>query len=205
VGDEPTSRADQYRHLFSAVVASFAASHELSDPFTAGHQQRVARLAGAIGERMGLGAEECEGLAVGATLHDVGKVAVPVQLLIKPGRLNPAEFDLVKRHAQDGHDILARIEFPWPVAEVILQHHERIDGSGYPRGLIGDEILVESRIVAVADTVESVSSHRPYQLARPLQVALDLVASGRARLFDPDVVDACVAIFDDGFALDDRA
>jgi PAS domain S-box-containing protein/putative nucleotidyltransferase with HDIG domain len=195
---------DQYRQLFDSVVTSFAASHELSDPFTAGHQQRVAHLAGAIGERMGLGDHVCEGLAVGALLHDVGKVATPVQILIKPGELNSAEYDLVKRHARDGHDILAHIDFPWPIAEMILQHHERMDGSGYPRSLTGDEILLEARIVAVADTVETVSSHRPYKSARPLHVALDLIASERGRLFDPDVVGACLAVFEGGFALNDR-
>lgn len=194
--------ADRYRSLFSSVVNSFAASHELSDPFTAGHQQRVARLATAIAQRIGLDADAMEGLAVGAVLHDIGKVATPVQLLIKPGRLEAAEYELVKRHTRSGHDIVAHIDFPWPIAEMILQHHERIDGSGYPRGLVGDEILLESRIIAVADTVETITSHRPYKPARPLMAALDTISAERARLFDPDVVDACLATFEAGFSLE---
>lgn len=194
--------ADQYRHLFTSVVNSFAASHELSDPFTAGHQQRVARLATGIAQRLGLDADALEGLAVGAALHDIGKVATPVQILIKPGRLETAEYEMVKRHARAGHDIVAHIDFPWPIAEMILQHHERADGSGYPRGLAGDEILIESRIIAVADTVETISSHRPYKPARPLMTALDAITTERARLFDPEVVDACLATFNEGFSLD---
>lgn len=194
---------DRYLRLFSSVVNSFAASHELSDPFTAGHQQRVARLATAIAQRIGLDADAMEGLAVGAVLHDIGKVATPVQLLIKPGRLEAAEYELVKRHARSGHDIVAHIDFPWPIAEIILQHHERIDGSGYPRGLVGEEILLESRIIAVADTVETIISHRPYKPARPLMAALDAISAERARLFDPGVVDACLATFEAGFSLDE--
>ena len=201
--EEVEQATDRYRDLFRSFVSAVATSHEMADPFTAGHQQRVARLAVAIADALGIEDEAHEGIAVGALLHDIGKVAVPAQILTKPGPLHPAEFELVQRHAQVGHDIIAHIDFPWPVAQAVIQHHERMDGSGYPFGLTGDDILIESRIVAVADTVETISSHRPYQAARTVQEALDIVASGAGRLFDTEVVRACRGVFADGFSLVD--
>ena len=189
-----------YRDLFNDVVFSIGTALELRDPFTAGHQRRVAELSAAIGAMLGLGDGVCAGLRVGASLHDMGKVATPSEILTKPARLDDAEYAMVKRHPRAGHDIVARIAFPWPVAVMILQHHERLDGSGYPDALRGDEISLEARILAVADTVETIVSHRPYRPARTIAVALDVVHEGRGRLFDTDVVAACVSVFDSGFA-----
>jgi PAS domain S-box-containing protein len=169
---------------------------ERRDPYTAGHQRRVAQLASAIAQEMGLSAERIEGTRMAAVIHDIGKVNVPAEILSKPGRLNHIEFSLIKMHPQVGHDILdGAIDFPWPVAEIVLQHHERIDGSGYPRGLSGEEILLEARILGVADVVEAMVSHRPYRPARGIDEALDEISRNRGALYDPEVVDACLKLF----------
>jgi len=196
---------DRYEHLFQEVVRAVAASHELVDLFTHGHQQRVARLATEIARRLELDDDTCQGIAVGAALHDIGKVATPAQILTKPARLNDAEYALVKQHARDGYNILANIDFPWPVPIMILEHHERLDGSGYPSGLAGDAIHLESQVVAVADTVETIASHRPYQPARPIETALKIIQDQRGLLFRDDVVDACASAFREGYLLNAEA
>ncbi|MDP1634802.1 MAG: HD-GYP domain-containing protein [Gallionellaceae bacterium] len=168
---------------------------EARDPYTAGHQLRVSRLAREIAQEMGLDSDRVEGIRLGAQIHDIGKIQVPSELLSKPGKLSANEFELIKEHCLNGYNILKDVEFPWPIAEISYQHHERLDGSGYPQGLKGDAICLEARIVAVADVVEAISSHRPYRPSLGNQVALDEIATKRGKHYDPKVVDACLKIF----------
>ncbi|MFC2008604.1 PAS domain S-box protein [Chloroflexota bacterium] len=169
---------------------------ETRDAYTAGHQRRVASLAVAIARQMGLPEDTCVYLVdIAARVHDIGKIAVPAEILAKPGRLNGAELALVKTHSQVGYDILSRAELPYPVALAVLQHHERLDGSGYPQGIAADDVLPEASILAVADVVEAMSSHRPYRPALGLGVALEEIRDGAGMRYDSDVVDACVAVF----------
>ena len=175
---------------------------EMRDPNTAGHEKRVAKIAMAIGGELGLDAQRIEGLGVAGHLHDVGKVTIPAEILSKPGKLSAAEYQLIKGHAQASYDILKEVEFPWPVAQVALQHHERIDGSGYPQGLKGEAILFEARILAVADTLEAMSSHRPYRPGLGQDKALAEIERGRGTSYDAAVVDACLKLFrEKGYAL----
>lgn len=209
-----------------ATVNALVSAVELRDPYTAGHQRRVAQIAYAIASEMGLPEEQIEGTRMAALIHDIGKINVPSEILSKPGRLSDSEFDLVKTHPQVGHDILnvpaenlsppgrlsqiefslikshpqvgydvlKDIDFPWPVAEIVLQHHERLDGSGYPQGLSDEEIMLEARVLAVADVVEAMSSHRPYRPARGIDEALEEISQNRGILYDPEVVDACLEL-----------
>jgi len=163
---------------------------DLRDPYTAGHERRVGLIAGVIGREMGWSEEHCQALEMIGLVHDIGKIGVPAEILSKPGRLTPTEMELVKAHAQAGYEILKDVPFSFPVAEVILQHHERLDGSGYPRGLKGDDILPEARVLAVADVLESMSAHRPYRPALGVDAALVELERGRGTLFDPEVLDA---------------
>ncbi len=181
------------------VIEAIARTVEVRDPYTAGHQRRVADLAEAIARKLGYDEERAAGLRVAATLHDVGKIVIPAEILVKPGRLSAMEFELIKGHAKAGYDILAAIAFPWPVADVALQHHERLDGSGYPQGLGDGEILEEARIVAVADVVEAMSSHRPYRPALGIDSALGEIEVNSGRLYDPAAGAACLALFKEGF------
>jgi putative nucleotidyltransferase with HDIG domain len=177
---------------------------EMRDPYTAGHQRRVTRLAEAIAHELGLDKAVVQGLRLASQMHDVGKIAVPAEILSKPGRLADYEYQLVQAHSRVGHDILQSIEFDRPVADIVLQHHERIDGSGYPLGLTGGDILIESRILAVADTVEAMASHRPYRPALGLDVALEEVRDGSGTRYDADVVAACLKVCGSaGFAFGD--
>jgi PAS domain S-box-containing protein len=180
---------------FMQTVEAITALSAMRDPYTAGHERRVAEIAVAIGAEMGLDAHRQQGLRVAGYLHDVGKINAPAEILSKPGALSAAEFALVKEHARAGYDVLKNVEFPWPVALVALQHHERIDGSGYPQGLKGDEIILEARIVAVADVVEAIASHRPYRAALGIEKSLAEIERGRGTAFDADVVDACLRLF----------
>lgn len=190
-----------YRELFGQAVHSLGAALEVRDPYTAGHQHRVADLCVAIAQQLGMSADAIEGLAVCAEMHDIGKVATPAEILTKPGRLLAAEFDLIKLHSTTGHAILQQIAFPWPVARAVREHHERLDGSGYPDGLTGDQICLEALVLAVADTVETVASHRPYRAARPLETALEIITDSAGTLFETEVVRACIAAFDRGYAI----
>jgi HD-GYP domain-containing protein (c-di-GMP phosphodiesterase class II) len=181
-----------------------AISHmvDLRDPYTSGHERRVGELAAAIGAELGLTEHQVTGLRVAGGVHDVGKIAVPAEILSKPTRLSAAEFAIVKTHAQQGYEILKDIEFPWPIANAVWQHHERLDGSGYPLGLRGDEISLEARILAVADVVESMSTHRPYRPALGLDPAFAELESKSGALYDPSVVAACIRLFrEKGFQL----
>jgi PAS domain S-box-containing protein len=189
---------DYVQKLEKAMIATTAAVSqmvELRDPYTAGHERRVGIMAADIAREMGLDENVQRGLQIAGALHDVGKITVPSEILTKPGRLTSVEYELVKQHAEQGYLVLSQVEFPWPIADVAYQHHERIDGSGYPRGLKGDAIALEARIVAVANVVESVSSHRPYRPARGIAVALDEIEKGRGTLYDTAVADACLRLF----------
>jgi putative nucleotidyltransferase with HDIG domain len=180
------------------TVSAVAAMIELRDPYTAGHQQRVAEIADAIAHQLGLPEKQIEGINLAAVVHDVGKISIPSEILSKPGKLNNTEFSLIKRHAEMGYEILKEIEFPWPIAEAVRQHHERFDGSGYPQGLQGDEILLEARILAVADIIEAMASHRPYRAGLGINRALTEISNGYRNQLDPKIVDATLNLFHDG-------
>ncbi len=176
-------------------IAAVAATVEMRDPYTAGHQRRVAGIAAAIARELQLPEEQIEGLYLAGVVHDVGKIRVPAEILCKPGRLIGLEFALIQDHVQSGYEILKGIDFPWPIAEVVLQHHERLDGSGYPRGLKGDEILIEAQILAVADVVEAMMAHRPYRAGLGIDAALEEISSKRGTFFRPKAVDTCIKLF----------
>lgn len=167
---------------------------EKRDAYTSGHQQRVAGLAVRIAQELGWDEVRIEGLKLGALVHDIGKIAVPIEILSKPGKLLPIEYELIKIHPQEGYEILKEIDFPWPIAQMILQHHERIDGSGYPNGLHGDQILEEAKILGVADVVEAIASHRPYRAALGTEVAINEIEKYKGTAYDPLIVDACVRL-----------
>jgi putative nucleotidyltransferase with HDIG domain len=188
---------ERARALLEAVVETISKMVESRDPYTTGHERRVGELAGAIARSLGYDGERLDGLRIAGYLHDVGKIAVPSEILTKPGRLSDNELTLIRAHAQIGYDILSGIEFPTPVAEMTRQHHERLDGSGYPRGLVGDAILPEARILAVADVVEAMISHRPYRPSLGLEQALAEIEQGRGRIYDPAAVDVCLRLFRD--------
>lgn len=186
----------------NATVQTIAQIAELRDPYTAGHERRVADLSLLIGRRLGLEDDRLRGLAIAARLHDVGKFGVPVEVLVKPKRLSASEFEMVKDHSAHGFGILGVMDFPWPVADAAHQHHERIDGSGYPQGLKGDEIIIEARILAVADVIEAMASHRPYRAAIGLAPALEEIERGAGRLYDPEVASVALRLCRaDGFRL----
>jgi PAS domain S-box-containing protein/putative nucleotidyltransferase with HDIG domain len=187
-----------YQELQKALegtIHALASAIEMRDPYTAGHQRRVTRLACAIAKEMGLSEEQIEGLRMAALIHDIGKISVPAEVLSTPGQLSDFQWGMIKAHPQVGYDILKAAEFPWPVARIVLQHHERINRSGYPDGLSGEEILLEARILAVADVVEAMASHRPYRSARGIDKALEEISQNRGVLYDPEVVDACLKLF----------
>ena len=193
-----TQRAQQAEVLQAAFIDTIEAmirAIETRDPYTATHQRNVSRLAAAIAEGLGLPSETIKGVTFGAMIHDIGKISVPSQILNKPGKLSDLEFELVKAHSVVGFEIISEVEYPWPVAEIVLQHHERLDGSGYPNGLRGTEISPLARIVAVADVVEAMSSHRPYRPSLPIEAALDEITQNRGTRYDADVVDVCVRLF----------
>jgi len=192
-----SAQAEARKKLKDSLVGTIVAvskAVEARDPYTAGHQQRVAQLARCIAQEMGLDTDRVDGLRMGATIHDIGKIYLPSEILSKPTRLSETEFDLIKTHCQVGYGILKDIEFPWPIADIAHQHHERLDGSGYPQGLKGDEICLEARIVAVADVVEAISSHRPYRAGLGIDVALQEIKKHRGELYEPAAVDACLSL-----------
>lgn len=186
---------EKLQKILWGTVNALASTVETRDPYTAGHQERVTQLACTIAREMGLPEEQIEGIHVAGILHDIGKIHVPVEILSKPGPITEGEFSIIKTHPQVGYDILKRIEFPWPIAQIVLQHHERMDGSGYPQGLSDQDILLEARILGVADIVEAMSSHRPYREALGIDKALREISEKEGTLYDPRVVDACLKLF----------
>ncbi|OLN29213.1 Response regulator/sensory box/HDIG domain protein [Desulfovibrio sp. DV] len=183
------------RCALAETVNALTVTSEKRDPFTAGHQQRVSHLAAALAVRLGLPEEACEGVRVAGLVHDIGKIHVPAEILAKPEALNAMEMGIVHDHSAVGYEILKSIPFPWPVARMVLEHHERMDGSGYPGHLGADAVLLASRILAVADVIEAMNSHRPYRAAPGREASLAEIRSGRGRLYDPDVVDCCLELF----------
>lgn len=186
----------QYRAILEQVIDAIGLTVEYRDPYTSGHQRRVAELAQAIAREMGMTEDALEGIRLAALVHDIGKVRLPTEILNRPGRLSELEFELVRTHSEIGGDIVKEVSFPWPVAQMIAQHHERIDGSGYPQGLKGNDMLPEAKIIAVADVVESMVSHRPYRAALGVDKALAEIREGSGRLYDPDVVRVCLMLFE---------
>jgi putative nucleotidyltransferase with HDIG domain len=192
------------KKVLGETVEAIAYMSEMRDPYTAGHQRRVAKLASAVAREMGMAEEQVEGIRVSGFLHDVGKIVVPAEILSKPGRINEAELSLIRTHSSVGYEILKLLEFPWPVAKAVLQHHERRDGSGYPGGLTAEVLTVEAEILAVSDVVESMASRRPYREALGIDKALEEISEKKGTLYNPQVVDACLRLFrDKGFQLDE--
>jgi putative nucleotidyltransferase with HDIG domain len=167
----------------------------MRDPYTAGHQIRTADLASAIATEMGLPQDKIDGLRMASSIHDIGKLSIPAEILSKPTKLTDIEFSLIKEHSQSGYEMLKNVESPWPLAQIVYQHHERMNGSGYPRNLKGDEILIEARIMAVADVVEAMASHRPYRSALGIEAALEEIEKNKGILYDNDVAVACLRLF----------
>lgn len=186
---------DDLRISLEKTIQVVANAVDMRDSYTGGHQRRVANICVRIATELGLAKERIHGLHLAATIHDLGKFACPAEILSKSGHLSVNEFNLIKEHPQAGFNILKDVDFPWPIAQIVLQHHERIDGSGYPQGLIGEAMLLESKILSVADTVEAMASHRPYRPALGIEAALSEITAQRAKLFDADVVDKCLRIF----------
>lgn len=195
--DEETIRqsVEQLKAALMSAVGMATTLSEMRDPYTAGHEKRTGELAGAIGAELGWDAQRIEGLRVAGYLHDIGKIMIPPEILSKPTRLSAPERALIQSHPQSSYDVLKDVKFTWPVAQVALQHHERMDGSGYPQGLRGEAILFEARIMAVADVIEAMSSHRPYRAALGLDAALAEIERGRGTVYDTAVVDACLRLF----------
>ena len=188
------------QRTLEGTVNVLVSTVEMRDPYTAGHQRRVTQLACAIAKEMGLPEEQIEGLRMAGLIHDLGKITIPAEILSKPGQLSDIEWGLIKAHSQAGYDVLKTVDFPWPVAEIVLEHHKRLDGSGYPQELSGAGILMKARIMAVADVVEAMASHRPYRPARGLDKALEEISQNRGVLYDPEVVDVCLKLFtENGF------
>ncbi len=185
----------QLREGLIGTVVAISKSVGARDPYTAGHQLRVARLASCIAQEMGLDRQRIDGLRMGASMHDIGKIYLPAEILVKPSQLSDIEFELVKTHSQVGYDILKDIPSPWPMADIAQKHHEHIDGTGYPQGLKGNKICLEARIVAVADVVETMSAHRPYRPALGIDAGLKEIETHRGQWFEPDAVDACLKLF----------
>ncbi|MBU4330961.1 MAG: HD domain-containing protein [Acidobacteria bacterium] len=183
------------RTVLGGIIQTIDNLMEIRDPYTSGHQRRVADLARTIAMEMRLPETQVDSIRIAGVLHDIGKMTVPAEILSKPGRLNEFEFNIIKQHPEVGNHILKDIDFPWPIAKIVLQHHEKMNGSGYPSGTKGEEILIEARILAVADVVEAMSSHRPYRPALGIEKALEEITKNKGILFDTDVVDACVALF----------
>lgn len=201
--EERKHSLEKLQKALGGTIQALALTVEMRDPYTAGHQQRVANLAHSIATDMALGAEQTEGIRMAGAVHDIGKIAVPAEILSKPGKIAETEFNIIKTHPQVGYDILRGIEFPWPVAEIVLQHQERIDGSGYPAGLSDGQIMLEAKILAVADVVEAMSSHRPYRPALNVDKALAEISNNKGVLYDARVVDICVRLFRErGFKFD---
>ncbi len=194
---------DKLQKALSGTIQVVASTVEVRDPYTAGHQRRVAMLAKAIAEMMALSENQIEGIYMAGVVHDLGKIYVPAEILSKPSRLNDIEFNLIRTHSQVGYDLLKTIDFPWPIAQIVHQHHERLNGSGYPQGLSEEQIIIEAKILCVADVVEAMASHRPYRPARGIDLALEHIQEEKNNLYDSLAVDSCMKLFtEQNFAFD---
>jgi putative two-component system response regulator len=190
----------QQQQILEGLILTLSSTVEVRDPYTSGHQKRVAELACAIAKHMDLPEGSISAIRMAGVIHDLGKIAIPSEILSKPGRLSEIEFSLLRTHPQVGFDILKDISFPFPIAQIVYQHHERMDGSGYPQGLKGDKILLEARIMAVADVVEAMASHRPYRQALGIDKALEEISKNKGTIYDTDAANACLKVFrEEGF------
>ncbi|MCX7974301.1 MAG: response regulator [Candidatus Aminicenantes bacterium] len=183
------------QQAFEGTIQALALTIEIRDPYTAGHQRRVSELATAIAKELSWPAEQIKAISIAGDIHDIGKISIPAEILSKPAKLSEVEYSLIKTHPQVGYEILKNVDFPWPIAQIVLQHHERLDGSGYPAGLSGDSILPEAKILAVADTVEAMASHRPYRPALGIDRALAEILKYKGILYDAEAVDVCLSLF----------
>ncbi len=200
--EELKQSLEKLHKAMGGIIQVIARTVEIRDPYTAGHQKRVSNLARSIAQEIGMPKDQIEAVRMAGMIHDLGKISVPAEILTKSTSLSELEFELLKVHPQTSYDILKDIDFPWPIARIVLQHHERMDGSGYPAGLKGNEILKEAKIIMVADVVEAIASHRPYRPAHEIDVALDEIDGNKGILYDPEVVDACLRLFrEKGFKL----
>jgi putative nucleotidyltransferase with HDIG domain len=186
---------DSLRSAFGTTIKVMVSAIEMRDPYTAGHLKKSADIARAIAVEMGLDKENINGIRMAGIIHDIGKISIPTEILTRPSKLSKLEFSLIRKHSQSGYDMLKDIESPWPLAEIVYQHHERMDGTGYPRNLKGDDILPEARILAVADVVEAMASHRPYRAALGIDKALEEIEKNKGILYDEAVADACLRLF----------
>ncbi len=194
---------EQLRRAVETIIQVLVMAVEVKDPYTAGHQRRVTNLARAIATEMGLPPEKIEGLRLAGAIHDIGKITLPTEILSKPTNMSAIEISLISEHVRLGYDILKDVESPWPLAEIVYQHHERMDGSGYPRNLKGNDILIEARILAVSDVVEAMASNRPYRPAVGLDAALEEIEKNRGVFYDDAVADTCLRLFrEKGFQLE---
>ncbi len=195
IENELKESLEKQRRVMEDVIQAMSNTTELRDAYTAGHQKRVSKLAVAIAEKMQLPKDIIEGIKFASIIHDIGKIAVPAEILSKPGKLNNIEFELIKIHPQIGYEILKTIDFPWPIAEIVLQHHEKLDGTGYPQNLLNNKILKEAKVITVADVIDAMASHRPYRPALGIEVAIEEIKKNKGTHYDKDVVDACLELY----------
>lgn len=195
---------EMLKRTFKQTIEVLAETAGRRDPYTASHQKRVAELAFEIGKKLDLDDNRLEGLYLAAIVHDLGKISIPAEILTKPSGLTEIEFSIIKTHPESSYDILSKVHTSWPIAEIAWQHHERLDGSGYPRGLKGKDILKEAKIIAVADIVEAVSAHRPYRAGRGIETALEIIREERDTKLDREAVDACLELFEEGFSFEEE-
>ncbi|MDD5772635.1 MAG: HD domain-containing protein [bacterium] len=201
IENELKENVDNLRKTLKGIVKLIVSTVEVRDPYTAGHQHSVSDLARAIAQTMGLPKDQVEGIRFAGIIHDLGKLFIPSEILSKPGHLNDIEYDLIKTHSRIGYEMLRSIDFPWPLADIILQHHEKMDGSGYPNGLKDKKILIGAKIIKVADVISAMAYHRPYRPAHNLKYALKEIKSNIGRFYDPEVVAACLKVFRNGYKL----
>jgi putative nucleotidyltransferase with HDIG domain len=202
--DKLKKTMNDLQKAIDGIIEAMGLTVEIRDPYTAGHQTRVTEIAHAIAIEMGIPKQQIEGVRMAGVIHDIGKMVVPAEILSKPGKITEHEFGIIKSHPEVGYNILKKIDFPWPIAQIVYQHHERLDGSGYPQGLSGKDILLEARIMAVADVVEAMASHRPYRPALGIDIALEEIEKNKGGVYDSEVVDACLRIFkEEKFKLSD--
>jgi putative nucleotidyltransferase with HDIG domain len=195
--EESIKQYDQIRKLVYQIMDAVLKVFQLKDPYTAAHQEKVALLSSAIAKEMNLSEEQVESIYIAAMIHDIGKISIPTDILSKPDTINEAEYTLIKSHPEIAFEALKDIESPWQTTKIIIQHHERLDGSGYPSGLTGEAIILEAKILGVADVVEAMSSHRPYRPSLGIDKALEEILKNKGKLYDPEVVDTCVRIFNE--------